>query len=74
MKIVEPIHFAGPSPGDQSGKSEKKNIRSSPPVTDQDDPLGAAQQAPPEEIKAPVQRPIEEEVKEPEPPQTVELA
>ena len=40
-------------------------------MTDQDDPKGAAQQRPSEEIKTPVQRPIEEETKVPEPPQTV---
>ena len=37
-------------------------------------PHGAAQQRPPEEITAPALKLIEEEVKEPEPPQTVELA
>ena len=36
-----------------------------------DDPNGAAQQRPPEEITTPVQRPIDEEVKEPELPLTV---
>ena len=40
-------------------------------MTDQDDPKGAAQQRPLEEIKIRVQRPIKEETKEPEPPQTV---
>ena len=44
-------------------------------VQDDDDPNGAAQQVPQEtNLTAPVHRPIEEELKEPEPPQTVELA
>ena len=43
-------------------------------VQDDDDPHGAAQQRPTEEITATAQKPIEEEVKELEPPQTDELA
>jgi len=39
-------------------------------VQDDGDKHGAAQQRPTEEITAPAQRLIEEEVKEPEPPQT----
>ena len=73
--INEPIHFSGPSPGDQSAiaEEEEKQPETLPldqtPVFDQDDPLGAAQQRNPEEtnITTPVQRPIQEEVKEPEP-------
>ena len=41
---------------------------------DDDDPHGAAQQKPPEEITAPVQRLIGEENKELEPQRTVESA
>ena len=64
--IDEPIHFSGPSPGDQSAiieEEEKKEQPDLPPVTDQDDPKGAAQQ-----------RLFEEETKEPELPQTVQPA
>ena len=44
-------------------------------VKDDDNPNGAAQQRPTEEtnlITAPAQKPIEEDVKEPEPPQTAQ--
>ena len=43
-------------------------------MTDHDDPSGAAQQSPPDEITFSVQRPIKEDVKKPEPPQTVQPA
>ena len=77
--IHEPIHFTGPSPGDQSAIAEeekKDKVKTSEPeqlqVTNQDDPRGAAQQSPSEETNliTPVLRPIEEEKKEPEPSQT----
>ena len=49
--IDEPIHFFGPSPGDQSDVTEEEEMKQSkislpdqPPVIDQDDPNGAAQQ------------------------------
>ena len=77
--INEPIHFAGPSPGDQSTIAEevkmeypKTSQSDQPQMTDQDDPYGAAQQSPPEEITPQVQRPINEETKEPEPSQIVQ--
>ena len=41
-------------------------------MTDSNDPLGAAQQSPPEETTPQVQKQIKEETKEPEPSQTVE--
>ena len=51
LLIIEPIHFSGPSPGDQSTIAEEEQKEehktSKPdrlPVIDQDDPLGAAQQ------------------------------
>ena len=81
MDIIEPIHFFGPSPGDQSAIAEMEKKEqpetSQPdliPETDQDDPHGAAQQRPPEEtnLTTPIQRPLEEEVKRPEPPQTLQ--
>ena len=61
--INEPIHFAGPSPGDQTviAEEEKKE-------------QAAAQQSSPEEITPPVKRPTIEEMKEPEPSQTIEPA
>ena len=78
LKINEPIHFSGPSPGYQSTITEeekKEQPKTSEPdqhlVTDHDDPHGAAQQSPPEDINQ-VQRPINEETKELEPTQTVE--
>ena len=47
--INEPIHFAGPSPGEQSASIEEDKMEyaetsqtDQPPVTDQDDPNGAA--------------------------------
>ena len=80
IKIIEPIHFSGPSPGDNSAMIEEdkkeKPINSQPDqhlVADQDDPKSAAQQKPLEMINA-VQRPIEEEKKQPEPHQTVQSA
>ena len=80
-KIDEPIHFSGPSPGDQSAIAveEKQDLLETsqpdhPLVTNQDDSRGAAQQSPFEEITTKVQMPIMEELKEPEPPQTVEPA
>ena len=39
-------------------------------MIDHDDPLGPARQSPTEEITTPAQRPIVEERKGPEPPQT----
>ena len=76
--INEPIHFCGPSPGDQSAiaEEEKKeqpmtSVLNQPPETDQDDPHGAAQQRPPDDMTPQVPRPIKEETKDPEPPQTV---
>ena len=71
--INEPIHFSGPSPGDQSAIDEevKKEYPMSP-EPDQDDPHGAAQQRPHDEMTPQVKRPIKEETKDPEPPQTVE--
>ena len=79
-KIIEPIHFSGPSPGDQSAiaKEEKKEEPETsqpdqPPVIDKDDPLGPAQQSPTEET-TPAQKVIKEEIKAPEPSQTVEPA
>ena len=49
MNINEPIHFAGPSPGDQSAnvEEEKKEYAETsqtdqPLVANQGDPLGAA--------------------------------
>ena len=70
--IKEPIHFAGPSPGEQSAiiEEKKEQIETSQtnqlPATDQDDPNGAAQQSSPDLTI--------EETKEPEPSQTVEPA
>ena len=57
MDITEPIHFSGPSPGDLSNMPEEEKKKeqpmtsetNQPPVTDQDDPRGAAQQRPSEE-------------------------
>ena len=67
--INEPIHFSGPSPGDNSAAiiEKKKEVpRNSQPdqhlVADTDDTKGAAQQRPHEKINA-VQSPIEEEKK-----------
>ena len=79
MDVIEPIHFAGPSPGEQSASIEeemKEQAETSqidqPPATDQDDPNCAAQQSSPDEITTPIKRPTIEEKKEPEPSQTVE--
>ena len=41
-------------------------------MADQDDPRGAAQQRPHDEMTPQAKRPIKEETKDPEPPQTVE--
>ena len=78
MSIIEPIHFAGPSPGDQSAiveEEKKEQAKTSKPeqltVTNQDDSYGAAQQSSPDEINTQVQRPIKEETKAPEPSQTI---
>ena len=79
--INEPIHFGGPSPGDQSAiavEEEKKeepetSRREKHPATDHDDPLGPAQQSPTEGT-TPAQKVIKEEIKAPEPSQTVEPA
>ena len=77
--INEPIHLAGPSPGDQSTipEEEKKEYAETaqtdqPQVIDRDDPLGAAQQSSPDEITPPVQKAIYEETKGPKPSQTAE--
>ena len=79
--INEPIHFAGPSPADQSAKiEEEKNEQAKtsqtdqPPAIDQGDPLGATQHSSPYEITTPVKRSTIEETKQPEPSQTVEPA
>ena len=80
IEIDEPIHFAGPSPGEKSkiAKEKKMEITTTsepvqqPPMNNEDDPQGAAQQTPPQEITPLVQRPIKEDTKEPEPPVTVE--
>ena len=70
IDVIEPIHFSGPSPGDNSAIAEeekkewpKTSPSDQPSVTDQDEPHGAAQQRPSEMIKIPVQRPSEEEKK-----------
>ena len=79
IKINEPIHIDGPSPGDQTTIAEAEEEDQTqkfepdlPVMTDKDDSHGAAQQLPPEETTTPVQRPTKEELKEPEPSQTVE--
>ena len=82
IKIDEPIHFSGPSPGEQSAiaveEEMKEVLETSQPVkltvTDHDDPLGPAQQSSTEEISNPVQKVKKEETKEPEPSSTVEPA
>ena len=82
IKIKEPIHFDGPSPGDQTDIAEEEDneeqpMKSEPDlplVPDQVETLGAAQQSPHEEIATSVQRLINEETKEPEPAQTVKFA
>ena len=81
IDITEPIHFFGPSPGEQyaSIEEEKKEQAETlqtdqPPATDQDDPHGPAQQSSPDQITPLVKRPTIEETKEPEPSQTVEPA
>ena len=63
MDVIEPIHFAGPSPGDQSAiaEEEKKEMAETAQtnqslVIDQDDPLRAAQQKSPYETTPPVKR------------------
>ena len=78
MIITEPIHFFGPSPGDQSAiiaeEEKKEEPETSQPdktiVTDYDDPLGPARQSITKETTAPAHKVI----KEPEPTQTVESA
>ena len=67
LNINEPIHFAGPSPGKQSiiDEEEKKEQPKTSQqdkilVANQDESRVAAKQSPP------IQRPIEEQTKEPE--------
>ena len=60
-EVKKPIHFCGPSPFDNSAIAEEEEKKELPdtsqpdqhPVTDQDDPNGAAQQRPYEETKGP---------------------
>ena len=74
MKIDEPIHFGGPSPGDQStiaieeDKMEEPETPQpvKPTVTDNVDPLGPARQSPTEETTL-ARKVIKEEIKTPEP-------
>ena len=79
FRINEPIHFGGPSPGDQSAitQEEKKeeaetSKQEKHPVTNQDDPLSPAQQLPTKEITTSVQKVNKEKIKKPEPSQIVE--